>query len=75
MRRNVLVEMREGGGGRLLFERCSALPAGSEARLLLTYIRLVEGGRLKARRGKRAKEAGSNAWKQGDGGVAWLLTG
>ena len=39
----------EGGGGRLPISR-SAIPAGSQARMLLTYIRLVEGGRLKARR-------------------------
>lgn len=39
----------EGGGGRLPEAR-SALPAGSQARLLLTHIRLVEGGRLKALR-------------------------
>jgi hypothetical protein len=45
----------EGGGGRLPVAR-SALPAGSQARLLLMYIRLVEGGRLKARRA--ASEAG-----------------
>ena len=37
----------EGGSGRLPGSR-SALPAGSRARLLLTHIRLVEGGRLKA---------------------------
>ena len=28
----------------------SAVPAGTQARLLLTYIRLVEGGRLRRRR-------------------------
>ena len=39
----------EGGGGRLPTSR-SAIPAGSQTRMLLTYIRLVEGGRLKARR-------------------------
>ena len=46
----------EGGGGRLPIAR-SALPAGSMARLLLTHIRLVEGGRLKAR--KEASKKGS----------------
>ena len=29
---------------------CSAVPAGTRARLLLTYVRLVEGGRLQRRR-------------------------
>ena len=39
----------EGGNGVLPMAR-SAVPAGTQARLLLTYIRLVEGGRLRRRR-------------------------
>ena len=39
----------EGGNGVLPVAR-SAVPAGTQARLLLTYIRLVEGGRLRRRR-------------------------
>ena len=39
----------EGGNGVLTVAR-SAVPAGTQARLLLTYIRLVEGGRLRRRR-------------------------
>ena len=39
----------EGGGGVLPVAR-SAVPAGTRARLLLTYTRLVMGGRLRARR-------------------------
>ena len=39
----------EGGNGVLPVAR-SAAPAGTQARLLLTYIRLVEGGRLRRRR-------------------------
>ena len=39
----------EGGGGRLPVPR-SALKAGSMARFVLMYIRLVEGGRRKAPR-------------------------
>ena len=43
-------EMRcEGGSGRLPSAR-SALPSWSFARLFLTHVRLVEGGRLDARR-------------------------
>ena len=39
----------EGGSGVLPVAR-SAVPAGTQARLLLTYARLVEGGRLLGRR-------------------------
>ena len=39
----------EGGGGALPVAR-SAVPAGTRARLLLMYTRLVMGGRLRARR-------------------------
>ena len=39
----------EGGSGVLPVAR-SAVPAGTQARLLLTYARLVVGGRLRGRK-------------------------
>ena len=50
----------EGGSGVLPVAR-SAVPAGTRARLLLTYVRLVEGGRLQRRRraGGRANGGGT----------------
>ena len=47
----------ESGSGVLPVAR-SAVPAGTRARLLLTYIRLVEGGRLQRdRRGRVQRDA------------------
>ena len=49
----------ESGSGVLLAR--SAVPAGTRARLLLTYIRLVEGGRLQRDRRERVqRDAGSS---------------
>ena len=49
-------------GARLPADR-SAVPAGSLARLLLTYARLVEGGRLR----KRRRESARRRTEQKDG--------
>ena len=45
----------ESGSGVLPVAR-SAVPAGTRARLLLTYIRLVEGGRLQRDRRERVQK-------------------
>ena len=54
----------ESGSGVLPVAR-SAVPAGTRARLLLTYVRLVEGGRLQRRR-----RAGGRANGDGTPGAA-----
>ena len=50
----------ESGSGVLPVAR-SAVPAGTRARLLLTYVRLVEGGRLQQRRRASVRDNGDGA--------------
>ena len=50
----------ESGSGVLPVAR-SAVPAGTRARLLLTYIRLVEGGRLQRDRRERVQRDAEGA--------------
>ncbi len=61
----------EGGGGRLPISR-SAIPAGSQARMLLTYVRLVEGADLK-RAGRPVRMAPETVSPHEDGDAPRLL--